>query len=168
MARRLQRVSSGDTKVDLPITPMLDMTFQLLAFFLLSFQASSTLEGKMDFTLAAEKTPGQQQDPGPFLPPGLDDETKLTVVVRTLRDGVNDGNISALIVQTPEGPVAVRDLNELRQNLKQRLGETGKAQVQIAAESKLKYGCLMEVMDACVQSGFANVGFTAPPDLGLN
>jgi biopolymer transport protein ExbD len=165
------RHESPSGKVDLPVTPMLDMTFQLLAFFILTFQAGSVLEGKMEFGLPSEPQgpsaalvpiPSGEVDPRP------DDETRLTIVVRSLRDGVNDGNISALIVESPEGPVAVRDIDELRRNLKQRQVDHGKGQVRIAADCRLKYACVMDVMDACVQSGFGTVGFAVPPDLGLN
>ena len=165
MARK-QR-SGLPAKVELPITPMLDMTFQLLAFFVLTFQAHSAMEGKVDFGLPPENSaPGTGQ--APAQEPGLDDNTKLTIVVRSLRDGINDGNISALLIQTPEGPVAVRDLAELRQTLQQRRGDGPGGEVRIAADCRLKYGVLMDVMDVCLQSGFGNVGFTTPPDLGLN
>ena len=169
MARLQHESPSG--KVDLPITPMLDMTFQLLAFFVLTFQAKSALEGKMEFGL-----PPQAADRNTMLEPAVlagaeptpDEDARLTIVVRSLRDGVNDGNISALIVQSPQGQVPVRDLDELRQNLKQRQPDTGKGQVRIAADCRLKYACVMDVMDACVQSGFGTVGFAVPPDLGFN
>jgi biopolymer transport protein ExbD len=165
------RHESPSGKVELPITPMLDMTFQLLAFFVLTYQAGSVLEGKMEFGLPPEP-PGHNTMLPPIpaneIDPRLDDEAQLTIVVRSLRDGVNDGGISALIVQTPQGELAMRGLDELRQNLKQRKGEHGKGQIRIAADCRLKYACVMDVMDACVQSGFATVGFTVPPDLGLN
>jgi biopolymer transport protein ExbD len=169
MARLRHESPSG--KVELPMTPMLDMTFQLMAFFLLTFQASSALEGKMEFGIppeAAGRSTMMVPIPAGEVCPLPDDETRLTIVVRSLRDGVNDGNISALIVQSPQGEVAVHDLNDLRQNLKQRQADAGKSQVRIAADCRLKYACVMDVMDACVQSGFANVGFAVPPDLGLN
>ena len=47
--------------------------------------------------------------------------------------------------------------------LEQRQPEAGKGQIKIAAESRLKYACVMEVMDACLKSGFSNVGFGPRP-----
>ena len=35
----------------LPITPMLDMSFQLLAFFVITFRAASATEGQLDMYL---------------------------------------------------------------------------------------------------------------------
>ena len=55
MARRPR--SGIGSKVDMPITPMLDMTFQLLAFFVLTFQPQSALEGKLEFSLPANPPP---------------------------------------------------------------------------------------------------------------
>ena len=49
-------------EVDIPVTPMLDMTFQLLAFFILTYHPSS-LEGQMEFSLpaAASGQPNPEQ-----------------------------------------------------------------------------------------------------------
>src|SRR5204863_9650206 len=47
--RRLKRDAPLD--IVLPITPMLDMSFQLLAFFILTFRPSNALEGQMDMAL---------------------------------------------------------------------------------------------------------------------
>ena len=41
-----------DTGPELPITPMLDMAFQLLTFFIMTYRPSA-LEGHMDLTLPA-------------------------------------------------------------------------------------------------------------------
>ena len=44
----------ADSKVVLPITPMLDMTFQLLFFFIINFHPAD-LEGQMDMALPSEQ-----------------------------------------------------------------------------------------------------------------
>lgn len=167
----MARPSSGISgSVDLPITPMLDMTFQLLAFFILSFNPMSAIEGKLEFSLPAN--PGGRLEPlelppePPTEPPGAL-TAPLTLVVKTVRDGVNDGNISALVVQTLEGELAVPNLDALRVALQNKREESA-GQIKIAAESRLKYACLIDVMDTCLKAGFQNVGFSAPPDLGAN
>ena len=43
----------ADSKITLPITPMLDMTFQLLFFFIINFHPAD-LEGQMDMALPSE------------------------------------------------------------------------------------------------------------------
>jgi biopolymer transport protein ExbD len=67
MRHRHKGVKNEFTEPDLPITPMLDMSFQLLAFFLTTFNPQPT-EGHMD--LALPKIEGQQQSVAP--PPPLD------------------------------------------------------------------------------------------------
>jgi hypothetical protein len=37
--------------------------------------------------------------------------------------------------------------------------------VRIAASSRLKYSCLVEIMDTCLAAGFTQIGFAPPPDL---
>lgn len=162
--------SSADEKVELPITPMLDMTFQLLAFLILTFKASTVQEGNLEFSLpAAGPKPAAIEKPYDISDPDLNDSVPVTVVVKTVRDGLNDGAISALIIQAEEGETLVPGLAALRHNLEARRREQGaKAQVRIAAEGRLKFGCVIDVLDACVQSGYQKVGFAPPPDLGLN
>ena len=52
MSRRSQGTESVEP--DLPITPMLDMSFQLLAFFILTFKPAPT-EGQIAMTLPKEE-----------------------------------------------------------------------------------------------------------------
>lgn len=167
MARPSRTMSSA---IDLPITPMLDMTFQLLAFFILTFSPMSAVEGQLQFSLPASPAGRLEPLEQPPVPPATEPGTltaPLTVVVKTVRDGVHDGNISALILQTLEGEIAVPDLAALRAVLQSKREESA-GQLKIAAETRLKYACLIDVMDTCLKSGFQNVGFAAPPDLGVH
>ena len=49
MGRRRTRDAPID--IQLPITPMLDMSFQLLAFFVMTFRAVGAAEGELDMYL---------------------------------------------------------------------------------------------------------------------
>jgi len=154
--------------IELPITPMLDMTFQLLFFFVLSFHPQA-MEGQLDFKLAV--APGGISPVSSVEPPespGADDPLSLTILVRAARDGVNDGNISSLVVQTMEGDVTIQDLPALRTFLTRQTKPSVKADIKIKAECKLKYGCLIDVMDACVKANGGQVSFAAPSDLDAN
>src|SRR5438477_9504059 len=51
-----------DQGVDMPITPMLDMAFQLLMFFILTYHPSA-LEGHMDLSLPAAGEAKAKQEP---------------------------------------------------------------------------------------------------------
>lgn len=174
----------ADSNMGVVITPMLDMTFQLLFFFVMTFRTSNLLEGKLDFSLAHEPA---QAAPVPFdNPPASQFEPPATV---SLLVKVNNGRITDLEVQVADRPaVAVqpgitdRDLpgwttdakhnraflDALSVYLKGRKADpTWKdaRAVKIAAETKVKYGRVVEIMDVCLDSGFRSVTFAVPPDL---
>lgn len=55
MLRRRKRMQDNPTEPELPITPMLDMSFQLMAFFILTFKPGPT-EGQLALLLPREGT----------------------------------------------------------------------------------------------------------------
>jgi biopolymer transport protein ExbD len=171
MSRR--KVSDfGGVNLNSVIVPMLDMTFQILFFLILSFRAADVEEGKVDFSLPASGE-AKAQDPNMVDPTAITDKdlalpANLTVMVKTVRDGTtNEGNISAIIVKSLNGgEVALPDVATLERYLKVQLVEIqNKEDIKIEAESKLKYALVIEVMDACLRAGFTRVGFAPPPDL---
>jgi biopolymer transport protein ExbD len=166
--------SKGDagSKVSMPIVPMLDLTFQLLFFFIVNFHPAD-LEGQMDMSLPsdAEKQAHKQEDvkkeskadkdPEPVF------ESDLTVKVRTQLDGVNDGEISAIFVRTLEGreePVdGIEGLMKYLRDKQETL--TNKEALKLQGDGKLKVRSIMKVMDACRKAGFNNISFVPPEDL---
>ena len=162
------RTLKRDAPLDivLPITPMLDMSFQLLAFFILTFRPSNALEGQMDMALpragTAKAAAPEQVDPFASSDTDLDKEAEVTVRVESA-----GGGIDAISVADKAGSAEVKDKAGLRaklDDLKRGLG--GPAGVRIAAASRLKYSCLVEIMDTCLAAGFTQIGFAPPPDLG--
>jgi len=151
------------------VTPMLDMSFQLLFFLILGFKPSNIEEGKLEFNLPAS---GEAKARAPIDNPTPSDTelalpAQLTVHVRTVNDGINNGNISAILVKSTDGETSVPDLPRLEAYLKAKQGEvSNKEDIKIEADSKLKYTCVIDVMDACLRAGFKSVGFNPPPDLG--
>src|SRR5277367_2427850 len=100
------RKAMDHVKPQVPITPMLDLTFQLLFFFITLFNPDSAmrkLEGQMDLMLptADKKNTGPAEKPedvDPQLMPDVDDleiPAELTVVVNTQLDGSNNGSIAS-------------------------------------------------------------------------
>src|SRR5687768_2337374 len=90
-------------EVTLPIVPMLDMTFQLMFFFLATFNPSSVKEGQMDLSLpskseAAAKDPSQVKPEGESHKEEVDIPSDITINIRGNRDvdPQNRGTISAL------------------------------------------------------------------------
>src|SRR5262245_57256536 len=96
MSRR-DHQQKGDSKITLPITPMLDMTFQLLFFFMLNFNPMPA-EGAVDMAL-----PSGQGVAEPRVRPAAPAEPRfdadLTVKVRARADG----EIVAISVSSLEG-----------------------------------------------------------------
>lgn len=173
MSRR--RGESAANEVELPITPMLDMTFQLLAFFILTYKPAAVEEGQMAFSLPAS---GQARarsiedvDPNATPDPDLALKSQVTVQLKSQHSGVDDGAISAIVIKTGEGEYSVPNLEALGKYLKSKRDSqdlNNKDDIQIEAESKLKYAYVIKAMDTCLGVGFQHVGFSPPPDLAAN
>jgi biopolymer transport protein ExbD len=154
---------------ELPITPMLDFTFQLLFFFMLYYNPSN-LEGQMDMSLPA---PAEAQAPANTTPTEMNQNdvpelpADLTVVLKTQNDGTNNGIISQISVKDRSGETTVPNLEALRKHLEEaRQGLSNKEDITIEPDSRLKWFAVVQVMDVCKKAGF-RIGFGAPPDLGV-
>ena len=169
----IRRKTDAGPEPNLPITPMLDMAFQLLAFFVMTYHPSD-LEGQMDLSLPSEAItraekkedidPNAKPDPKPLELPA-----NLTVLVRTQQDGSNNGQISALTLQDEAGPQPVDNLAKLKDELKKRQETVeNKENIKIQADGKLKWESVIQVMDVCQQAGFKNISFVPPPDFGVS
>src|SRR5262245_40582615 len=158
---------------------MLDMAFQLLAFFIFTYRPSN-LEGHMDLTLpaAGEAKAKQMQDvdPSKSTPDTeLELPSEITVIVKSkLKDPTE---IDKLLVQHRAGETmlwssedevkGVGPLDPLVKFLqRERTGLSNQNDIKIQADGRIKYRLVMAIMDKCTQAGFNNIGFAPPPDLG--
>ena len=164
-----RRKPEAGPEPNLPVTPMLDMAFQLLAFFVMTYHPSD-LEGQMELSLPSEaitkaKSAEEVKSDAASEAKPLELPTNVTVIVRTQHDNVNNGLISDLSLQDDAGlhPVG-NSLSNLRDELKKR-SETveNKENIKIQADAKLKWEEVVNVMDVCHQTGFKNVSFVKPP-----
>src|SRR4051812_44278347 len=102
-----KRATDAGVEVDLPVTPMLDMTFQLLFFFIVTFNPQS-LEGQLDFTLPGSndyKAKDQIQVNKTKSGEDLEVPSDLTVVIKAHEAG-GGGSGTRIIVRseaTPDG-----------------------------------------------------------------
>jgi biopolymer transport protein ExbD len=158
-----QRLADNPGDISLPITPMLDMTFQLLTFFIFTYHPATAIEGQMDFALPAPSGMNSQGEAPDALPDDM--PSTVTVVARASRGAGYDGSLSTIAVHTLHGEKLVDSLQALRSHLERlRREERRSGEVKLQAEASLKYTYVVQVMDACRQSGFAKVSIAAPPD----
>jgi biopolymer transport protein ExbD len=150
------RDANGAT-VQLPVTPLLDVTFQLLFFFVVSFSPADR-EGHLPVDL-----PPERAFDGPVVPQlpagdAADFPIDVTVKVRSHLDG----QVSALFVRDVTGkeePVGV--LDGLRRRLvEERAALARQGMVKVEADAALRVRHLTKVMDACRQAGFRRVGLS--------
>jgi biopolymer transport protein ExbD len=169
MTTRKHRPHDKPVKVEIPITAMLDMSFQMLIFFIMNFNPSD-FEGQMDMALPAkvENVSKEKENPDPK-PSDAEEDTKLpadlTVVVRTANDGTNNGIISQIVVRDKSGDTVIPNLDALTTHLdKAKDALSNKDDIKIEGDSQLKWLEVIKVMDACHKAGFTT-GFGPPPDL---
>jgi biopolymer transport protein ExbD len=179
MAGKRRSDETVDVEINKVITPMLDMAFQIFAFFIVIYHPSQ-LEGQLLLSLpdAAQAKAAKPAEaiPDKSLPGELELPAEVTVVVRTKRpDGSQDGSITQVTVQerlgtkdviSPDaGGKEVTNLDALRKYLQSiRSGLSNQNDIKIEAESGLHYEYVMQIMDMCTRAGFKNVGFVPPPD----
>lgn len=182
-----------DKEVNLAIiiTPFLDMSFQLFAFFVMFYQPSN-LEGHIDGNLmppakvALKGPPGMKQEK-------KDDEVitdqepdpKETVIVRIKavargqQEGrLNEGQPTRILLKKPEAADAEliadaassdmtfdKALDKLAAALKKiQEGPGGaKTNINIEADRDLRHGYFVQVYDVCKAARFASIGFVPPP-----
>jgi biopolymer transport protein ExbD len=164
-----RRKPEAGPEPNLPVTPMLDMAFQLLAFFVMTYHPSD-LEGQMELSLPSENI-SKANSPEEVKTEAAVDKDKpvelaanLTVIVRTQRDNVNNGLISGMQLQEDSGSHAVETLDKLRDELKAKHSTVeNKDNIKIQADAKLKWEEVVKVMDVCQQAGFKNISFVPPP-----
>ena len=112
MGRRRTRDAPID--IQLPITPMLDMSFQLLAFFVMTFRVLGPAEGELDMYLpkageAKAKVP-DAVDLSKTSDADIDQSSDLTVAI----EASGGGDINKLLVKDKAASHPVDDVKSLR------------------------------------------------------
>jgi len=143
--------------VDVPITPMLDMAFQLLTFFILTYHPMpSEVQFVMNLMPAAPavpmsktEAPAQQQD-NPNLPAALK-------TLPTLLKAGEGGTIARIVL----GENEVAGLDGLRRELKTYLDDPTLPfdQALIKVDPGLKYSELVRVIDIFSELKMTKISF---------
>ncbi len=149
----MRKKKKGPENVELNLAAMLDMAFQLLTFFILTFK-TAPVEGQVSLRMPLPKpitahaglsAVAKENNPDPL-------EGLPSLVVTVL--GNEDGAISSMSV----GPNQVGNLQALENALQKVLSDEGSGfdQVIVQVGSKLKYNDLMQVIDICTRQTLPN------------
>jgi biopolymer transport protein ExbD len=155
MAKR-QKKKAPDLEVNLAamVTPMLDMSFQLLSFFVITYRPMPT-EGQLSINmpkLDASETP--QVDP-------LQMDDKKDEYTLTVHSNSN-GDVALLGLRGPavnsENMTKYSDLLSQLKGIPKPAGK-GKDGISITIEAAndLRYSRLIEIMDLCKSAGYESV-----------
>ena len=154
MARKRKRKEELPVDVTLPITPMLDMSFQLLSFFILTFHPMPT-EGQLAVNLPKVDA-AQQVETDPQPPEDKKDEYTVTLIANS------SGEIGNISMKGPTGDMGnIRNFADLFDQLKKIPKPPGKGAegvaITIEASNDLIYSRLIDVMDMCKKAGYDSV-----------
>jgi biopolymer transport protein ExbD len=153
------RLRKEEPAVDIavPIVPMLDMSFQLLAFFILTFNPRPA-EGQLSINLP-------KLDASTEPPPMIDQinpEEKKDEYTITLNSSA-DGGIANISMKGPTGESPeIKTTAELLYQLEKITPPAGRKReegisITIEADENLTYARLIEVMNKCKTAGYETV-----------
>jgi biopolymer transport protein ExbD len=151
-------------EVAFPVTPMLDMAFQLLAFFIITFKPP-TAETHLDLDLPATPAALPAASRGsaqPILVRNVDTDLENDLLVRAEADDL--GDLKALKL----GEARVSDLATLgkRLALYTQLLEGKPLRVRLVADDNLRYEPAARIIATCSASGVAAIRLSPPGAIG--
>jgi biopolymer transport protein ExbD len=161
VAPRSRRYRPGPPdEVFFPVTPMLDMAFQLLAFFILTFKAP-TDETHIDLHLPATPAalpsgPRGQARPSPSR--AIDADLENDLLVRAEADDL--GDLKALRL----GEAILPDLPTLGSRLRRYTQLLGNRplRVRLVADDRLRYEPAARIIATCSAAGVSSVRLAQP------
>ncbi len=134
--RNVQR--HNDEGVELQMTPMIDIVFQLLIFFIMTFKIVAP-EG--DFNIKMPRSAPSE---------GLPDDTQLPPIKITLK-ATNDGSLAAIQM----GQRTLRSFDELHNEIRQVVGESTtpgsleeSPEIELDCDYQLKFDLAMRAITA--------------------
>ena len=147
-------------EVMFPVTPMLDMAFQLLAFFVLTFQApSAETHLDLDLPVTPAALPGAPQgEARPNPAPKVDTDLENDLWVRAEADDL--GDLKALRL----GDAPLPDVAALGERLHRYAEVLGNRplRVRLVADDGLRYEEAARVLAACEAAGAAAIRLSDP------
>ncbi len=166
---RVHTRGDAPSEISLPITPMLDMSFQLMFFFIMTFNPSKEIELPLPIQDVSTK---QAKDPSKATAQATPkiDETKnipikapLTLTIEPQTEGFTIGVVhGASNTQFGSSPKEIERLTEHLTKIREGLGDD--QGVQFEAKRTLKWRDLFAVRDACLEAGYRDFRYAAPGD----
>ncbi len=154
--RRRHRIKRDQGSVELNLAAMLDMAFQLLTFFILTFRPAP-IEGQLAVHLPppnpiVNKPMDNLVNANPADPEALGGLDEVTLHIQVTAD--HQGDVKQLRLEgapSMDGPLTGGAVNTLDRRLQTIFGLDALPfdRVQIAVEGQLRYGELMKIVDVC-------------------
>ena len=150
-SQRRRRRKRDQGSVEMNLAAMLDMAFQLLTFFILTFRPAP-IEGQLSLNLPP---PVPVTTPEASATGGTGIENVLTMETLHLHVVANDrGDVSELRVElnpVVQGKLDEANIQRLDQNLHAKFAvkQIPFDRIQIAVDGRLRYGELMKIIDVC-------------------
>ena len=158
--RRERKQGESPEEVQFPVTPMLDMAFQLLAFFILTFQ-SPTSESRLDLYLPTVPIalPGGPQGQARVKPPRRT-ELDLENDLRIRAEADDLGDLKSLKL----GDTPLPDLEALADKLRRYAAvlQGQPLRVRIIADDRLRYEEAAKIIGTCNTVGVASIRLADP------
>ncbi len=142
-------------EVDVEMTPMIDVTFLLLIFFIVTLKFK-TLEGRLDAALPKDRGTSTSQ---------AEEVEKVDIVIKVLKEGqlVTDPENKRLLkyvgrtVSMDVGTQSFRDAKRMKAFLKSFDKE--ETPVTIDARKGITYGDVVIALDVVIELGFQQIAF---------
>ncbi len=135
---RVRRAGGRDEEIELQMTPMIDIVFQLLVFFIMTFKIVSP-EG--DFNIKMPLAAPSE---------GLPDDTQLPPIKVTMKAG-SGGGLSSIAM----GTKAIGNFNELRAEIRAIVGDDSgpgsiaeSTEVELDCDYSLKFENVIDAITA--------------------
>jgi len=149
---KIRKGGSGESKVNLEMTPMIDIVFQLLIFFMFTFKIVS-IEGEFAITMPAAEQ-------GSAAPTSENITALPDIQVRL--SAAENGELAGIQV----GDNQLKSLDELAATLKAIVGDdpqvASDVEMQIVAPENLKYGFVVGTINAAARVRIQKIKFNPP------
>jgi biopolymer transport protein ExbD len=158
LSHKRKRQGTDFVEPDLPITPMLDMSFQLLAFFIMTFRPAPT-EGQLVLALPREE-PGRNVAP---LVRAVEEEKPRFFIARAT--ATDRGTLRGLTLSEEGSPHPPRHLgpnvtafrDELIAISTQLARDQKTARLTLELDDKLVQAYVVQLLDSGIRAGFTDI-----------